>query len=176
MKFETFLIIWPQSKYIFVCVLLSYFPFSVFVMRSMLYCESTLRRDTQLVTLSVRLDIVLTCNYHAITTTTVPFTFPISLSRLIHNLTVYTSNMACQLELLTLRKHQRSHSFYLMGTVLLISLDCVVLLCFFTNCDFCYDFRIKTMFGSSLTLVVWRRAYYIIYVIGVCLCLVVSNT
>ena len=145
-----------------------YFPFSVFVMRSMLYCESTLRRDTQLVTLSVRLDIVLTCNYHAITTTTVPFTFPISLSRLIHNLTVYTSNMACQLELLTLRKHQSSHSFYLMGTVLLISLVCVVLLCVFTNCDFCYNFCIKTMFGSSLTPVVWRLIILFTLLVFVC--------
>jgi hypothetical protein len=40
---------------------------------------------------------------------------------------------------------------------------CVFLLCFFTFrvslCDVRYDFRIKTMFGSSLHPVVCRRAH-----------------
>ena len=40
---------------------------------------------------------------------------------------------------------------------------CVVLLCVFTNgvtfCDVCYDFRIKTMFCSSLPAVVCKRAH-----------------
>ena len=40
---------------------------------------------------------------------------------------------------------------------------CVVLLCVFTFlvpwCDVCYNFRIKTMFGSSLPPFVCRRAH-----------------
>jgi hypothetical protein len=51
----------------------------------------------------------------------------------------------------------------LVGSVLLIFIVfSVVLLCVFTYrvtcCDVCYDFRINTMFGSSLPPVVCRRA------------------
>jgi hypothetical protein len=63
-------------------------------------------------------------------------------------------------ELLTLRDHLSSPP----GSVLLIFLVfCVFLLCVFTllvpNCDFRYDFRMKTMFGSYLSAVVCRRAH-----------------
>jgi hypothetical protein len=42
--------------------------------------------------------------------------------------------------------------------------------------DVCYDYRIKTMFSSSLPPVVCRRAHCLIYVICVCFRIVVSNT
>ena len=58
-----------------------------------------------------------------------------------------------------------------------------LLLCVFTfwipYWDVRYDFRIKTMFSSSLSPVVCRRARVlspVIYVISVCLHIVVSNT
>ena len=44
---------------------------------------------------------------------------------------------------------------------------CLVLLCVFTNgvtfCDVCYDFRIKTMFCSSLPAVVCKRAHNVFF-------------
>jgi hypothetical protein len=43
-------------------------------------------------------------------------------------------------------------------------------------CDVHYDFRIKTMFGSSLPPVVCKEGSCLINVICVCLCTVVSNT
>jgi len=39
-----------------------------------------------------------------------------------------------------------------------------------------YDFRMKTVFGSSLPPVVCMRGSYLVYVICVYLCVVVSNT
>ena len=59
------------------------------------------------------------------------------------------------------------HPGCLVVVVLLISLVfCVVLLCVFTFlvpcCDVRYDFRIKTMFSSSLPPVVCRRAHVLI--------------
>ena len=53
---------------------------------------------------------------------------------------------------------------------------CVVLLCIFTHwvpcCDVRYNFRMKMMFGSSLSLVVCGRVHvhtrYLVYVICVC--------
>ena len=59
------------------------------------------------------------------------------------------------------------HPRYLVRSVVVILLDfCVVLLCVFTfwvsRCDFRYDFRIKTMFGSSLPPVVCRRAHVVL--------------
>ena len=65
-------------------------------------------------------------------------------------------------ELLTLREHLSS-SPILVGSVLFIFLVfCVVLLYVFTfwvwRCGVCYDFRIKTMFDSSLPPVVCMRA------------------
>jgi len=72
---------------------------------------------------------------------------------------------------------------FFSGSLLLIFLVfCVVLICVFTFwvpcCDVCYDFRIKTMFGSSLPPVVCWGGWVscLIYVICVCLCIVVSNT
>ena len=66
-------------------------------------------------------------------------------------------------ELLILREHPSSPRVILVGFVLLILAFCVVLLCVFTFCvsfcDVCYDFRIKTMLGSSLPPVVCRRAH-----------------
>jgi hypothetical protein len=43
-------------------------------------------------------------------------------------------------------------------------------------CDVSCDFRIKTMFGSSLPPVVCKEESCLINVICVCLCIVVSNT
>jgi hypothetical protein len=54
----------------------------------------------------------------------------------------------------------------------------IICFCFCVLCNF----HIKTMFGSSLPLVVCRRAQSpppgscLIFVISVCLCIVVSNT
>ena len=67
-------------------------------------------------------------------------------------------------ELLTLRDHLSSPPGFLVGSVLLIFLVFgVFLLCVFTflvpNCDFRYDFRMKTMFGSHLSPVVCRRVH-----------------
>ena len=134
------------------------------------------RQDTQLVTLLVRLGIVLTCNYHAITITMAPFTyqqmffFPLSLSRLSPDLTIYASNMACVLqkqELLTLEGASRAPEFTMViqwGLCCsLFLIFCVVLLFVFTllvpYCDFRHDFPMKTMFGSSLPPIACRRAY-----------------
>ena len=54
---------------------------------------------------------------------------------------------------------------------------CVVLLCVFTfrvpHCDVRYEFRIKTMFGSSLPTVACRRAH-VLFALSVFACL--SNT
>ncbi len=60
------------------------------------------------------------------------------------------------------------------------TIRCVVLLCVFTFwvpcCNVIYDFRIITIFGSSLPPVVCRRAHEcLIYVMCVCLRIVVSN-
>ena len=56
----------------------------------------------------------------------------------------------------------------------------VVLLCVFTFrvpcCNVRYDFRIKTVFGSSLPPVFFVGGSCLIYVICVCLRIVVSNT
>ena len=71
------------------------------------------------------------------------------------------------------------HRFYGWSVLLIFLVFCVVLLCVFwvSYCDVRYDFRIKTMFGSSLPAVVCRRAQSCpIYVICVCLCIVLSNT
>ena len=62
----------------------------------------------------------------------------------------------------------------LVGFVLLIFLVfCVVLLCVFMFrvpcCDVRYDFRIKTMFGTSLPPVVCRRAHDL-FTLFVCAC------
>jgi hypothetical protein len=59
---------------------------------------------------------------------------------------------------------------------------CVVLLGVFTFwvpcCDLCYDFRIKTIFGLSLPLVVCRRVHVLFTFLCVYLCIVhvVSKT
>jgi len=57
---------------------------------------------------------------------------------------------------------------------------CVVLSCSFTFwvlwCDVRYDFRINTIFGSSLPQFVCRGCFCLVYVICVCLRIVVSNT
>jgi len=75
--------------------------------------------------------------------------------------------------------------FFLVGSVLLIFFVvfccCFILLCVFTFwvpcCHVRYDFRIKTMFGSSLPPVVCRKAHEcLIYVICVCLRIVRCNT
>ena len=63
---------------------------------------------------------------------------------------------------------------YNSGSVLIIFLVfCIVLLCVLTFwipcCDVHYDFRIKTMFGSSLPPVVCRRAH-IIFTLFVFVC------
>jgi len=61
--------------------------------------------------------------------------------------------------------HMSPPPVFLVGSVLLIFVVCVcvVLLCVFTVsdpcCDVRYDFRIKTMFGSSLPPGVCRRAH-----------------
>ena len=69
--------------------------------------------------------------------------------------------------------------FFMGSTLLIFLFFYVVLLCVFTFwfpcCDVQYDFRIKTMFSSSLPPVVCRRTH-VLYVICVCLRLVVSNT
>ena len=51
--------------------------------------------------------------------------------------------------------------FYGWSVLLIFLVFCVVLLCVFwvSYCDVRYDFRIKTMFGSSLPAVVCRRAH-----------------
>ena len=60
---------------------------------------------------------------------------------------------------MTITWHLSSPPVYLVGSVLLIFLAfCVVLLCVFTFWVPCCDVRIKTIFGSSLPLVVCRRA------------------
>ena len=68
------------------------------------------------------------------------------------------------MELLTIREHLSSLPVSLVRSVLLIFLVfCVVLLCVFTfwvpGCDIRYNFRIKTMFGSSLPPFVCRSAH-----------------
>jgi hypothetical protein len=70
-------------------------------------------------------------------------------------------------ELLTLREHLSSSPvLYRVRVAHLFSFICVVLLCVLTflvpRCDVRYDFRIKTMFGSSLPPVVCRRAHVLI--------------
>jgi hypothetical protein len=71
------------------------------------------------------------------------------------------------------------HPRFLLGSVLLIFLVlCVVLLCVFSFwvpcCDVRYNFRIKTMFGSSLPPVVCRMAH-VLLCFCVCLRIVMSN-
>ena len=52
------------------------------------------------------------------------------------------------------------HRFFCVGSVLLIiSVFCVVLLCVFSYCDVRYNFRIQTMFCSSLPSVVCRSVH-----------------
>jgi hypothetical protein len=70
-------------------------------------------------------------------------------------------------ELLTLREYQTSPLVFFVASVLLILLVVyVILLCIFTFlvpcCDVRYEFRIKTMFGSSLPLVVCRRDHVLL--------------
>ena len=62
-----------------------------------------------------------------------------------------------------------------MGSVMPIVLDfCAVILCVFTFwipcCDVRYDFRIETMFGSSLPPVVCRREHVIKFTLFVFVC------
>jgi uncharacterized membrane protein YesL len=83
-------------------------------------------------------------------------------------------------KLRTLLEHLNSLAGVLVGSVLLIFLFvCVILLFVFTFyvlcCDVCYDFRIKTMFSSSLLPVVCRRAH-VLFTLFVCWRIVVSNT
>jgi len=98
----------------------------------------------------------------------VDFYFPLSLPRLVPELTVYiwvTRRVSYKKqELLTLREHLSSSPVFLVGVVLLIFLVfCDVLLCVFTFwlpcCDVHYDFRTRTMFGLSLPPVVCRRGH-----------------
>ena len=53
--------------------------------------------------------------------------------------------------------------FFVVSVLLIFLVFCVVLLCVFTfsvQCrEVCYDFRIKTVFGSSLPLVVCRKLH-----------------
>ena len=69
-----------------------------------------------------------------------------------------------------------------VGSVLLICFRffCVVLLCVFMFrvpcCNVLYDFRIKTMFGSSLLSIVCRRVHYLFTLFGACLRILVCNT
>jgi hypothetical protein len=75
----------------------------------------------------------------------------------------------------------RTIATFLMASMLLIFLVfCVVLLCvfmFLVQCsDVRYDFRIPTMFGSSLSPVACRGCSCFIYVICGWLRIVVSNT
>jgi hypothetical protein len=67
-----------------------------------------------------------------------------------------------KMELLVICEHLKSFLFFLVGFTLLISLFfCVVLLCAFTFCVLCCDFRIKTMFGSYLPPVVCESAHFL---------------
>ena len=73
------------------------------------------------------------------------------------------------------------HPRFLVGSVLLIFLAfCVVLLCVSTFwvpcCHVRYDFRIKTMFGSSLRPVVCRKAHVLFTLFVFVYAIVVSNT
>ena len=72
------------------------------------------------------------------------------------------------------------HPVFSGSVLLIISVFCVSLLCFFTFwvpvCDVRYEFCIKTTFGSSLPPVVCRQGSCHVYVICVCLPIVVSNT
>jgi hypothetical protein len=75
----------------------------------------------------------------------------------------------------------RTIATFLMASMLLIFLVfCVVLLCvfmFLVQCsDVRYDFRIPTMFGSSLSPVACRGCSCLVYVICGWLRIVVSNT
>ena len=85
------------------------------------------------------------------------FFFPLSLQILLPDLTVYMSNMAVTLSEAVSANSSRAPAFpigFLVGSVLL-TFFYVVLLCvstFGVPCyDVCYDFRIKTMNGSSLS-------------------------
>ena len=83
-------------------------------------------------------------------------------------------------ELLILREHLSSPPvFWWVCVAHLSSFFCCPILCLWLSsvlwCDVqYYDFRIKTMFNSSLPPVVCRRC--LIYVICICLHIVVSNT
>ena len=56
--------------------------------------------------------------------------------------------------------------FFVVSVLLIFSVFCVVLLCVFTfsvQCrEVCYDFRIKTVFGSSLPLIICRRVHVLV--------------
>jgi len=77
------------------------------------------------------------------------------------------------------RAPEFTSGFFLERSVLLIFLN-FVLLWVFTFwapcCDIRYNFRIRTVFGSSLPSVVCRMPQYLIYVICVCLRTMISNT
>ena len=53
------------------------------------------------------------------------------------------------------------HPFFVGSVLLILLVFCIVLLCVFTFWVLCCDFRIKTMFGSSLLPVVCRRAHFL---------------
>ena len=68
-----------------------------------------------------------------------------------------------------------------VSVLLIVLVFCVVLLCIFTFwvpcCDVRYDFRIETMFSSSLPSVVWRRAHvlftlFVFACVKLCFCFV----
>jgi len=109
--------------------------------------------------------------------------FPLSLPRLLPDLTVYMSNTVGVLLEAGTAYPSRAPEFttgFLVGSVLLIFLVlCVVLLCIFRFWVRCsgvrYDFHIKTMFGSSLPPVLCSCAC-LIHVICFYLRIVVSNT
>ena len=81
-------------------------------------------------------------------------------------------------ELVTLRVHRNLPPLFLVGSVLLILLVfCVVLLCAFTflvpSCDVGYDFRMETLFGSSLSAVVCHVLFtlFVFAYVSCCICL-----
>ena len=100
------------------------------------------------------------------------------------DLIVYTSNMAGVIEeagtAFPLRAPEFAPGFWWGTCCSLFLFSWVVLLCVFMFwvpcCDVCYDFHIKTMFGSPLPPVVLYEGSCLIYVICVCLCIVVCDT
>jgi hypothetical protein len=107
-----------------------------------------------------------------------------SLKRLLLDLIVYMSNTAVSYkkqELRNLHEHLISSLFFFYEICVahIINFLCCPIMCLYVlSCDVRYDFRIKTMFGSSLHTVVQvvGEAYVLFTLFCVCLRIVVSNT